>query len=135
MLLKAYVKDMDLSAADVSALSKMLMDKPKEELQRLAADTGIPILVSGFAMALLKDMARGMTDSLRWLADRGVGKTPDKIIQVTEDLTLMTPEERDAEIERLYQEHRNKVSGRGNASTVGPAGLSGQPEKTLEEKS
>ena len=128
-LLKKYITENNLSAIDVSIIARELLNKSREELMRISADPKEPILVAGCAAAMLKDITRGLTNTLQWLADRGVGKT---VIPVEHsgamDLTLMTREERNAEIERLYQEHQNQLSGSGHVTARQVDIISGQPK-------
>ena len=135
-LLKKYITENNLSSVDVSIIAKELLNKSRAELMQLVEDKTEPILVVGCAAALLKDMTRGLTSTLQWLADRGVGKT---VIPVeysgTMDLTLLTKEERNAEIERLYQEHQNQLSGSGPFTAGQINSVSGQPETSDQTES
>ncbi len=133
---KAWTKQYNVPAEDQRNVAVMILAiKTKKDLMDMLARDDIPFGVWAAGMAALKDAAKGGGGFLTKLYEMAFGKIPDKLITLTEDLTQLTAEERYAEIERLYQEHRNSMRGRGDP-TPGPAeGAPGELKKTDESKS
>ena len=102
--LRKYLKENNLGADDIRLIAGNIMHKTKEELRDLIKSDKVPILVAGAAAALLKDMVKGQTATLQWLADRAFGKSKESI-QVSGEIGLyaLTAEERRARIDELLK--------------------------------
>ncbi len=73
-VLKAYIKDNGLSAADVNAVAKFILPKTQDEIRELMTDEAVPFLVRLFCRALLEDMKRGQMTNVMNMFDRAFGK-------------------------------------------------------------
>jgi hypothetical protein len=132
---KKWTKDYDVSSDDQRRLATMLIAvKTKKDLVDMLARDDIPFGVWAAGMAALKDASKGGGGFLTKLYEMAFGKIPDKLVAMTEDLTQLLPEERDAEIERLYQDHQDSVRRRRDAAAGKADGAPGGPEETDEEK-
>lgn len=77
--LKAFIKENDLGKKDVELIARGILEMGRDELMKLANDQAEPILVTGFAAALLMDMKKGSTSAITLLMERAVGKIKDEI--------------------------------------------------------
>jgi len=103
--LRRYLKDNNMGAEDLRLICSNLLNKTRTELEQIIENKKTPVLVYGSAVALLKDMAKGNTSTLQWLADRGYGKAPETVYQYIEDYSL-TREEKEAAISELLDLRR-----------------------------
>ena len=105
--LRAFIKENDLGRVDIQIIAKQLLDVPMETVKAIASDPKKPILLAGAAMALLKDMKTGRTDTIRWLADRGFGQATQVVENRNHEIKPedMDPETRDKYWKELMREY------------------------------
>lgn len=109
--LKGYLKENNLGSEDATLIAQNLLLKSQEELKELALDKKVPILLSGAAAALLKDMQKGRVDVQQWLYDRGFGKAIQEI-KTKNEHTIMTPEERNKKLDELAKKYLSEMQGK-----------------------
>ena len=85
----------------------MLLNIPKDDLVTIVKDSKTPILISGVAAALLKDMGKGRTLGLQWITERDYGKAKETINVLKTDLTQLSREERTKRIDELEKKRNS----------------------------
>lgn len=102
--IRAYIKENDLSAQDVRSAISNLVTLTDDQLMDVANDKKAPVLLRGFARALIKEIKDSGLANMETLITRAFGK-PTEYIQQNIDLTAtvatMTREEKIAELKRL----------------------------------
>ena len=83
---RKYIKDNNLSHADISAMAKFMLPLNQEQITTLLTDEKAPFMLRLFAKAVLSDMKKGYLDNILKIMDRAVGK-PKEIVESTIDLT------------------------------------------------
>ena len=73
-LLKKYIEDNGISAADVSAMAKYVLPLTQAEIQDLATDESKPFMMRLYARAIIDDMAKGNLNNVLHILDRAIGK-------------------------------------------------------------
>ena len=107
--LRKFLKENNLDSRDIQLLAGNLMYKSRAELTAIAKDPKLPILVSGCAAALLKDMSKGTTNSLQWLIDRAFGKALESV-HLSGDIGLYkSKEDRAKRIDDLLKKREEKT--------------------------
>lgn len=108
--LRKYIKDNGLSSRDMQLILSQFVNMDREKLKELAANPKAPILVSGIAAALLKDMMRGRTDTQQWIIDRIHGRAVQPIEHSggIDPVQSMTPEERKAYLKEAIKKYRER---------------------------
>lgn len=103
--LRKYIKDNNLSAADIGAAAKFLLAKTQGEIQTLVADPKVPMLMRLFARSLLEDMKHGYLDNVTKLLDRSIGKPKDTVeISVPDGLRVDHSTLTEEEAEALFRQ-------------------------------
>lgn len=102
--LKKFIQDVGFSATDMVIICRFILTKSMEELQILAYDKKLPVIVSGTCRAFLKDMSKGQINVINWLTERGFGKALEKMqIDTNQNIVSLTPDERRNLINSLIQ--------------------------------
>lgn len=105
--IKAFIKDNKISADDIAAAIKTLIDMPIDELRNVSEDQDAAVLLRAFANAIIVDGKKGGLTNLEILLNRSIGKVTEKVEHsggIT--TTTLTKEERDAEIAVLLAKKR-----------------------------
>ena len=79
---KRYIKDNNLSHADVSAMAKYMLPLNQQQITDLLTDDKAPFMLRLFAKSVLSDMKKGYLDNILKIMDRAVGR-PKEIIEST----------------------------------------------------
>lgn len=77
--IKDMIEETDLSSQDVAALTKMLFDMSKGELEKTMNDESKPILVRVYARSILQDLKNGNISCVETIANRTFGKPREMI--------------------------------------------------------
>lgn len=115
-VLKKYLKDHNFDSYDGKLIADNLMMKSRNELLELSLNKDIPIVISGTATALLKDLIKGKFGTLQYLFERSFGQAPQLIEMraVKTKYDDMTEEQKDAKfnelIEKWQQEKEKDVT-------------------------
>lgn len=142
--LKKYLKDTGLTIEDQVDIFENLIAKHsaqelKKMIQTMKDDKGDDLngLVWGFLIAWLADAKRGWSGGgiNSVLRDRKYGKVPEKVHQVTEDITNLTPDQRKERIDGLIEIYRNQMSGSSDSGTEQSERPTGGLEETQQEES
>jgi hypothetical protein len=83
--IKAFAAENDLSLNDVTNAIKHLANLTEEEVKKISGDSNTPILVKGFAKALLTELEKGGLMNLELLISRTFGKAKESV-EVTGDI-------------------------------------------------
>lgn len=76
---KKYIKDNNMSYADVAAMSKFMLPLTEDQIKILLTDPKAPFLMRVFAKAVLADIKGGHLTNVMLLIDRAVGKPKESI--------------------------------------------------------
>lgn len=102
---KKYIKDNNISSADISAMAKYMIPLTQKQLQDLFRDETQPFLMRVFAKAMVEDMKDGKIDNILKILDRAVGKQIDTVIQQHNSVSInynkMSDEELQNELNTL----------------------------------
>ena len=141
--LKRFIKESNIRIEDqVAIFEEIIAQYDIKEIKRMIQtekdDKGEPLsgLLWGFLVAWIKDTQRGWSSGgiNTALRERKYGKVPERVHQVTEDITVMTPSERKERIDQLYQIYKNQMSGSGDTTAEQPEGAPGRTEKAIKEE-
>jgi len=103
--LKKYIKDTDITPADVAAIIKnIIFIHDQGKLEQLMLDKAQPMIIRMFIKAYLSDFKKGSLNNFEILMCRAFGK-PDQPISgdLNVNYSEMTKEERSAAIARLLE--------------------------------
>lgn len=100
--IKKYIKDNNMSYADVSLMSKYILGLTQEQLKDLLTNEKAAFLVRLYAHAVMKDMKNGNLSNVMQIVDRAVGKLKDTIeISGKDGGPIYTKDERTIRIQQL----------------------------------
>lgn len=91
-VIRAYIKENDLGIKDVQAAIRYMAEMTMEDLKKLSDDTAAPVLLRGFASAIIKEIKRGGLYNLETLMNRAFGKpkeVSDDAIRETNPIRLI----------------------------------------------
>jgi len=102
--IRAYIQENDLSTNDIRAAIGALAEMTAEELAKVKEDETAPVLLRGFAFAMMVEMQKGALVNLEMLLNRAFGK-PKESVEHSGGIntTQLTKEERDKEIAELLE--------------------------------
>ena len=102
--IKKYIKENNISYADMSAMAKFMLPLTEEQIRKLLTDPKAPFLMRVFAKAVLSDLKGGHLSNVMLLIDRAVGKSKESIeIDDNRDQAVLTHEEKLARIKELIK--------------------------------
>jgi hypothetical protein len=108
--LKKYIKDIDLSAKDLSMMIKYIMDKTESQLTEIMKDKTRPMMIRLLVRAYLDDMKTGKLMNFGQLMDRAFGQAKQFIDQTNHEgepnIADMNPVERQALLDQLIEEEK-----------------------------
>jgi hypothetical protein len=84
--IRAYIQENDLSTNDIRAAIGALAEMTAEELAKVKEDEQAPVLLRGFAFAMMVEMQKGALVNLEMLLNRAFGK-PKESMEVTGDIS------------------------------------------------
>lgn len=73
--LKKYIQDCDLSSTDIQAAMQYMLDKSEDEIEGMANDKNVPMMMRLFAKAMTADMKGSNLTNILKMLDRAVEKT------------------------------------------------------------
>jgi hypothetical protein len=142
--LKRFIKETNLSIEDqVLIFEEITCNYDINEIKKMISsgkdDKGEPLsgLLWGFLVAWIKDTQRGWSSGgiNTALRERKYGKVPEKVHQVNEDVTSLTPAERKERIDKLYEIYRNQMSGSSDSTIEQSEGSPRGAEETVNKES
>ena len=77
--IRAYIQENDLSTNDVSAAIRALAEMSAKELKAVYDDDDAPVLLRGFAIAIMTEMKRGGLLNIEALLNRALGKPKESV--------------------------------------------------------
>ena len=109
-LLKKYNKTVNFSNYDLQKICVILATKKKfDDLKNIIKDKEDSLLVYNMAMAMIKDISKGKTDTMRWLLERAFGQSVQPMqIEGNMDITTLTQEQRKKRIDELLTKRNNE---------------------------
>lgn len=102
---KKYIKENNISYADVAAMAKFMLPLNEEQIRKLLTDPKAPFLMRVFAKAVLSDLKGGHLSNVMLLIDRAVGKPKESIeVDDNREEAVLSHEEKLARIKQLISE-------------------------------
>lgn len=105
--IRAYIQENDLGTNDIRAAIGALAEMTAEELAKVKEDEQAPVLLRGFAFAMMVEMQKGALVNLEMLLNRAFGKPKESVEHsVGINTTSLTKEELDKEIADLLEKKK-----------------------------
>ena len=92
--IKGFITEYELSYADVSALSKSVLQLNEKEIKATTINPDAPIILRLFCRYVLQDLKTGNANNIHMLMDRAIGKVSDKL-EVTPSVTFQVDQDDD----------------------------------------
>ena len=106
--IKKYIKENNISYADVAAMAKFMLPLNEEQIRKMLTDPKAPFLMRVFAKAVLSDLKGGHLSNVMLLIDRAVGKPKESLeIDDNREEVVLSHEEKLQRIKQLISERVN----------------------------
>lgn len=116
--IKAYVTENDLSSQDIATAIRALAVMTPDQLSDVAADKAAPVLIIGFARAMMIEIKKGGLQNIETLLTRTFGKPVETIKQEIDmhgEIVTLTRAEKEAKIKALQSAAKPRKATNGSS--------------------